>query len=420
MRLESALNTSREGLSAHGQAIAVVGDNIANASTPGFKRGRAEFRDIMGEIPDSSNSEVVSGSGDGVSIGRTRQNFETGALDITGRSLDVALTGNGFFLVGDVENPLFTRMGTFQVSTDGFLTTSAGLPVLGYQGADTTTLTSIDMNKVNIEAQATTNLQLFGNIDGTQINATPPPAGSSFKEITTAASFVASQGIFDSLGQRHDVTMCFFKGAGNQWTVQSYVNGSDTGAGVDVPVLVGQATLAFNPVGRIDEANAAAAAINGTINWANGAAASPITIDLKSFTQYAGGSLVTNAFQDGRGAGEISSYEFDTNGGIYAILDTGERAQVGSLPVAIFQNVDGLERSGSSVYSSTIDAGEMQLGTPGRGARGGLKGAALESSNVDIANQFVDLVIYQRGYQANSQVLSAASEILKGTIAMIR
>ncbi|MEI6518098.1 MAG: flagellar hook-basal body complex protein, partial [bacterium] len=195
---------------------------------------------------------------------------------------------------------------------------------------------------------------------------------------------------------------------------------SDTGAGVDVPVLVGQATLPFNPVGRIDESNAAAAAINGTINWANGAAASPITIDLKSFTQYAGGSLVTNAVQDGRGAGEISSYEFDTNGGIYAILDTGERAQVGSLPVAIFQNVDGLERSGSSVYSRTIDNGEMQLGTPGRGARGGLKGAALESSNVDIANQFVDLVIYQRGYQANSQVLSAASDILKGTIALIR
>ncbi len=420
MRLESAINTSREGINAHGQAIAVVGDNISNASTPAFKRGRAEFADIMGEITDSRNSEVGATSGDGVSIRRTRLNFEAGAVDYTGRSLDVALSGNGFFMVGDPAAPQLTRLGNFQIAADGTLQTQSGEPVLGYQGADVAQLVPINMQQVNIQATATTTLELFGNIDASLPPSTPPPPGSAFSEINTAATFVASQSIYDSLGERHDVTVCFFKNSPNQWTVQSFVNGADTGAGAGVPVQVGQVVLNFDSSGQIDPANAASSAIQGTINWANGAAASNLTIDLKAFTQFAGGSRVTNSTQDGRGGGEILAYDIDAKGGIYASLASGDRAQVGTLPVAVVQNVDGLQRQGNSLFGTTAESGQMQIGLAGQGATGELAPYSLESSNVDIANQFVELVIYQRGYQANSQVLSAANEMLKGTIALIR
>jgi flagellar hook protein FlgE len=420
MRLESAINTSREGITAHGQAIAVVGDNISNASTPAFKRGRAEFADIMGEIQDQRNAEVGPTSGDGAFIRRTRLNFEAGAVDYTGRSLDVALSGNGFFLVGDPAAPMLTRLGNFQVAADGTLQTPSGEPVLGYQGADVAQLVPINMQQVNIQATATTTMELFGNIDASLSPTTPPPPGSAFAEINNAAAFVASQSVYDSLGERHDVTLTFFKNSANQWTVQSYVNGSETGAGDNVPVLVGQVTLNFNSLGQIDEAAAPAANIQGTINWSNGAAASPLTLDLKAFTQYAGGSRVTNSTQDGRGGGEIINYDIDATGDIYALLASGERAQVGTLPVAIVQNVDGLKRQGGSLYATSSESGAMEIGFAGQGGSGELAPYSLESSNVDIANQFVELVIYQRGYQANSQVLSAASEMLKGTIALIR
>lgn len=420
MRLESAINTSREGITSHGQAIAIVGDNISNASTPAFKRGRAEFADIMGEVADSRNAEVPAGAGDGAFVRRTRLNFDAGAVDYTGRSLDVALTGNGFFLVGDPASPQLTRLGNFQVAADGTLQTQGGEPVLGYQGAGTGTLVPINMLQVNIQATATTNLELFGNVDASLPTSTPPPAGSTYAEINSAATFVAAQSIFDSLGERHDVTMCFFKNSANQWTVQSFVNGSETGAGTNVPVQVGQVTLNFDSNGKLDPANAAANVINGTINWANGAAPSNLTIDLKAFTQYAGGSRITNSTQDGRGGGDIQAYDIDATGGIYALLASGDRAQVGTLPVAIVQNIDGLQRLGGSLYGTTAEAGAMQIGLAGQGGTGELAPYSLESSNVDIANQFVELVVYQRGYQANSQVLSAASDLLKGTIALIR
>jgi len=276
------------------------------------------------------------------------------------------------------------------------------------------------VTQVTTQAVATTRVESFGNLDATLPLATLPPAGATFGEINGAASFVAAQSVFDSLGQRHDVTLAYFKTGANTWTVQGYVNGSDTGAGANVPVLLGQANLTFNSAGVIEDANAAAATINGNATWANGAAPSTLAIDLSAFTQYAGGSRLANSVQDGKGGGDITGYAVDETGGIFAMLESGERAQVGTLPIAVVQNIDGLERSGSGVYTTTSRSGQLVLGQAGTGPNGQIKAGALESSNVDIANQFVELVIYQRGYQANSQVLSAASEMLKGTIAMIR
>jgi flagellar hook protein FlgE len=178
--------------------------------------------------------------------------------------------------------------------------------------------------------------------------------------------------------------------------------------------------MTFNGNGFIGDAERPGSQLQMTANWSNGAAASNVTVDMSNFTQFAGSSLINNITQDGRGAGNISGYEFEPDGTIFARLDTGERSQVGTLPLALFKSSDGLERTGTSTYSQSEASGELEIGRAGVGLRGTIEGRTLERSTVDIAKQFVDLVIYQRGYQANSQVLSAANELLQGTIQLIR
>lgn len=420
MRLETALLSSREGITAHGQAISVIGDNIANSNTTGFKQSRAEFDDLMAEVPDDRGAGVVSGAGNGVSVGRVRTIYEPGMVESTGRELDVAIQGGGFFLVGDPTAPQFTRAGAFQIDKDGYLVNGSGLRVLGYMAADQTALTPINMFDVKTAGVATTALKLFGNINGATADVAVPQNPATFRDLTKDASFSSSNSVYDSLGARHDIQLTYFKTGAYSWTVQAHVDGEDTGGTKGQPVLLGQTTLTFDGTGVVPAANQAAAVITANPAWANGAAAGAFTIDLSSFTQYAGSSQIVNTSQDGQSAGDVQSYAFEKDGKIYANLDSGSSVLLGSLPLATIRNVDGLVRSGSSVFSKGETAGETTIGRANSGSRGALAGRSLERSTVDIASQFVDLVVYQRGYEANSNALSAANDLIKGTIALLR
>jgi flagellar hook protein FlgE len=420
MRLESALLTSREGITAHGQAIAVVGDNIANVSTTAYKTARPEFTDILGEAAGARNSATVTGAGDGVQVGRVRTIQESGPIEVTGRELDVSISGGGFFMVGAADAPQLTRAGNLEINAQGNLSTSFGQEILGYSGADLANLGAINMFAVNTVGIATTQVQMYGNVNGSAPVAQPPANPEKFRDVNDALSFGASQVIYDSQGTRHDVLVAFFRTATNTWQVRAYAEGSEVGGTAGAPTLLGEATLTFNGNGSIEEAQRAGAQLNVTANWVNGAAPTNATIDLGNFTQFSGNSLINNIIQDGRGVGSISGYEFETDGRIFARLDTGERSQVGTIPLAVFKSSDGLLRTGTSAYSPSEESGELEVGKAGIGLRGSIEGKTLERSTVDIAKQFVDLVVYQRGYQANSQVLSAASELLQGTIQLIR
>jgi flagellar hook protein FlgE len=420
MRLESALRTSQEGITAHGQAIAVIGDNISNASTTAFKEQRAEFDDLLSQRQNDKNSEVVAGVGNGVEVARVRLNFENGPINDTGRDLDLALTGNGFFLVGDPAAPKLTRVGTFQVSSDGFLTTSNGLQVLGYSGSDTTTLGPIRLDQLDTKAQPTGLIEIFGNLDAAARLSNPPANPVDFRALSNEASFVSTHNVFDATGVRHDVQVYYFKTATNQWTAQAYVNGSDVGQAANQPVLLGQTNLQFNELGQINDAERAQVVINMNPTWANGAGGTPVTISLGSFSQFAGGPRVTNTRQDGRGNGDVLGFQVEPDGKVFGILNTGDRVQAGTLAVGTVPNRDGLERQGDSVFAVTSDSGALAIGTAQVGGRGGVQGQALEGSNVDLSGQFVDMIVYQRGYQASSQVFSTASDLLKNTIALIR
>lgn len=420
MRLESAMNASREGLKVHGQALAVTGDNISNVSTTSYKTSRTEFADLVREGFEGRESSVGDAGGAGVTVQTVRQIHTNGSIEPTGRELDVAITGNGYFMVGSVEDTRYTRAGNFEVRADGVLTTADGLPVLGFQG-DATALGEINMQNLNLAGSPTTTVAMFGNIDASAAVTTVPQNPASFRELSAAATARADVEVYDSLGEVHGVSIYFFKTAANTWTAQAYIDGGETNGTENVPQALGQATqMQFGSDGLIAEAARAGTALTLAPAFNNGAAAGNITVNLGSFTQYAGSSQVAGVEKDGQSAGDIESYEFLADGTIQAVLSTGGRARVGALQLADFVNKDGLDRIGSSLYRARPEAGAPVVGAPGTGTVGGIEARALERSTVDISEQFVNLIVYQRGYQANSQMMSATTQLLRETIQLIR
>lgn len=421
MRLESALFASREGLSASGQAIAVVGDNVANANTTAYKTSRVEFGDLFASGKDATAPDSVPQSGSGVQVSRVRQIHETGVIEATGRPLDVGIAGDGFFMAGDTAAPLYTRAGNFAVNADGLLVTADGTPVLGLQGSGTT-LGTLNLKDIQATGKATSLATLYGNLDSSAVVGPAPTTPATFNEIQAASPFVVpSLEVNDSLGGSHAVTLAFFKSSPNTWTAHAYMDGGELGQTAGVPVEVGSATgLSFTTNGIIAAENKAAAKMTVNAAYTGGAAAGQFTIDLSSFTQFAGSSGVNSLSQDGQGAGNVKSYEFLPTGELNAVLDTGAIVQIGTLQLAQFPNVDGLVRAGNAAFRTSTTSGTPKLSRPGSDGTGKLEAASLERSTVDLANQFVDLVLYQRGYQANSQTFGAANQLLQGTIALIR
>ena len=421
MRLETALFSSREGISAHGQAIAVVGDNISNANTIAFRASRVEFGDLVAEGGSGRESTTISGGGCGVGISSIRATQEMGVIENTGRTLDVAIEGRGFFMVGDATAPSYSRAGNLAVNESGLLVNPNGETVLGFSGAAGATLGTLNVSAVDVAGQSTSALGVVGNLDSGSAITTVPNNPATFTELSTTADFMANLTAYDSLGGAHEVTVGFFKTAANTWTAQAYIDGGEVGGTAGVPVqLGGNAALEFGTDGRIAEANQGAASITAAPAYSGGAAAGSFTIDMKSFTQYAGSHQIASITQDGQGSGTIDGYDIQSDGKFFANLSNGQNILIGTLQLADFNNPEGLQRSGNGLYSGSSAAGEKRTGNPGEGGIGTIKGSSLERSTVDIANQFVDLVMYQRGYQASSQTLNAASTLLRDTLQLIR
>jgi len=421
MRIESALYSGKAGLMAHGQAISVIGDNIANSNTTGFKSSRVEFADLLSEGLEGRQSTTLAPVGSGVAVNAVRQMFEGGLIEPTGRQLDAGIDGEGFFMCGDVTNPYYSRAGNFFINSEGLLVNSDGETVLGLLPGGTA-LSTINMYAAGTASGVATSMaKLVGNLDA-QSSATAVSANpQSFNEIARLASYVTGFSVYDSLGQMHNVTLAFFKTGANAWTAQAYMDGADVGGMAGVPVQIGgNAALTFTSAGTIDPASAAAAVITAAPNYSNGAAAGNFAINLASFTQYAAPSSLASVTQDGKGVGNVKGYEIQSDGRILAIMDSGTTQTIATIQLANFGNKDGLDRVGNTMFRADETAGERVTGSPGTGALGKLVGGALERSTVDIASQFVELVLYQRGYQANSQTFSVASDMIRETIQLMR
>ena len=419
MRLESALTASREGLISHGSAISVIGDNVANTSTVGYKKSRTEFESMLSQ----AGAGDFEPSGGGSAVQKVRSIFSPGILEQTGRSLDAGVAGEGFFVLGSTTNQttpsFYTRAGNFSMTSEGILTSNDGKPVLGYAGTATSgALSTLNLRKVATASTPTSSASIVGNLDVRAEGkaSAPSETPASFNELAANSTTTQTVEVYDSLGNKQTIALYFTKlQETGKWKVQAFVDGGTNGGTAGVPKQIGSSELTFDSNGVMTAGGTFTAQTTFT-----GAAQSNIAFDISQMTQYAANSAQSGAVVDGIASGQIKSYEIRKNGAIIASLDNGSFAQVGTLALASFNNIDALQRSGANQFTYTGSADAVITAAPQTQGLGEVEGGSLERSSVDIATEFTDLVVLQRGYQGNSQVLNATSQLLQQTLQLIR
>lgn len=430
----NGLFSGRAGIASHGTAIAVVGDNIANASTLGFKAARAEFEDL---IAGGQASGRVIGSGSSVSAISTI--FEQGTLEFTSRPLDIAIDGNGFFVVADGSQRFYTRAGNFKVNSSGFIVNQNGLAVMGFPAGGSGALEPINVNTVSQDSVATGAVAIAGNVDAgastiavasipatTDAGDAPTGVTTTYAELNDAAEFSTVVEIFDSLGASHTITYFFFHTNSNEYTVQGYVNSEEvdpSGTDTGLPRLIvdssnaGDITMTFDGDGTRNNAPAAGSSdLQVVVPWSNGSSASTVDISFDPFTQFSTSSSVVAISQDGQGIGTVTSLSIEEDGRVFGLLSNGQNAVIGTIGLANFANADGLSRIGNQLLQQSADSGEPVIGAPSTGTLGVLQSGSVELSTVDIANEFVKLITLQRGFQASSRIITTINQLLSEII----
>ncbi len=416
MGLFTGIHIGKEAMSTHAFALNTVSNNLANMNTPGYKTDRPEFETLLA---DSMGSllEDPTGSGNGVRPTDASMILTQGTIDATGRDLDLAVDGNGYFIVRNANGgkpiDLFTRAGNFETDPEGNIVTKSGEQVLGYTTASPTTPVPINIRNVTTSATPSANVAITGNLNSGAALGTVPAGGATFTQISAAAEFRNSISLTDSLGAAHNVSLFFYHTGPTAWTAQAYVDGAETGGTAGTPVLVGTSTITTDNTGA-----QAAGATPMTINaaWNNGAAAQTTTLDTSGMTGFSSPSNVGSVTNDGVPNGAVSSISVGTDGSILASLTNGQTVTIAQLALAGFNNPGGLTKLTNNNFGAGSATGEQITGKPETSGFGRIRGASLELSNVDPATQFIDLIQYQRGYQAGSQVVSTFNEIIRTTL----
>ncbi len=412
MRLESGLFIGKDSLVSHGTAINTVADNLANSNTPGYKAERAEFATLLADGEGSLFGDGYN-AGNGVFVPNINTVHNQGSIEQTNRSLDFAVQGQGLFITQNGTNTYYTRAGNFSSDPTGNLTTQDGDTVMGFTTASPDTPVALNLNTVASAAAPTTAIKLTGNLDSSQAAALSTGPFTTVTDLNANATYRNVVEMIDSLGNRHSVDMYFFKVDNLNWQAQAYVDGGEVGGTIGTPTNIGTGNIAFTNTG-VQAAGAAPMTI--TAAWGNGAAASTVAVDLSGFTGYGSPSSISSITADGTIPGNPTGFEVDENGVLSATLSNGETATIGTIALAFFQNPSALEKVGNNKYVITEDAGTPDIGAPNSESRGQTKGSSLETSTVDPASEFVNMIRYQRGYQAGSQVIQTVNELLDQTI----
>lgn len=398
----------------------IIGNNLANVNTTAYKGSRVTFQDMLAQtLRGASRPGGNLGGlnpvqfGLGVVIAGTDVNVEQGSLAATNRATDFAIQGNGFFVVGNGESLAYTRDGAFNLDANGDLVRQAsGERLLGWTADQATGL--IDTNqpvgpsssiRVPIGArtavQVTTVTTVAGNLDSRAFST----AG------TQSTSFAMR--VFDTLGSEHLVTATLTEDAvtPNQWNWTLTAGGGDT--------VTGGGALVFDPAtGDLLSGNPGSMTI--TPPAASGVPAFTVDLDFGAISQRASEMQVQMSSQNGFAPGSLSSFSVGTDGVLTGLYTNGLTRPLGQMAMAVFPNFGGLERSGSNVWRQTDNSGIPVIGTPRTGGRGYVNAGFLEQSNIDISNEFTDLIITQRGFQANTKVVTTVDEMLQDLINMKR
>jgi len=414
MRLETSLFAGRESLISHGTALNTIGDDLANSNTPGYKATRVDFADIFaGGTSNLFGGPIQTGSGSQVSSVSINHRLQ-GTMEQTGRSLDAGIVGNGWFVLQDGDQRSYTRAGNFTTDPEGNIVSADGLKVLGYTSSSPDTPVPLNVENLVGTSTATTSVSINGSLDPVSPLVEAIPAGVTFKELNATASYTNTFKAIDSLGNKRDVSLYFYRTANLTWDVRAYVDGAQAGGVAGTPVAVGAGRITVGPDGKQPEGTVNTMAL--TPAWGDGAAAGNIALDLSKFSSTAGASSLTNISTDGFRGGVVSSVGFSNEGKLTAVLETGEELNIAELAIADFNSPDNLERVGNNNFKETTESGVATIAKAGTGGMGAVKGTSLETSNVDPANVFVKMIQIQQGYRASSQVIQAVNDLVKATI----
>lgn len=399
------------GLRNHQIRMDVIGNNIANVNTVGYKKSRVTFQDMLSQNIRGASAPQGGLGGTNpqqVGLGMTINSVDTihtqGSSETTGKVTDMMVDGDGFFVVGDGQDNYYTRAGNFDFDSAGNLVNSSGLVVQGWManaaGAIDTTqpIAGIQIPKGQaIQPRATANAILVGNLDATAVNP-----DTHVRTIT----------VYDSLGQSHNLNITFTKNANPlEWDVTI----SDPGWTV-APAIAG------GPV-RFDAAGALVAPAGGTLTITGtppNANAVNIAVDVSSLTGYDAESNVELNSQDGYSSGVLNGYSIDKTGVITGRFSNGLSKQLAQVALSNFNNPGGLLKAGENLYTASNNSGQPQIGTAGSGGRGDISPGKLEMSNVDLSQEFTDMIITQRGFQANSRIITVSDEMLQELVNLKR
>ena len=388
------------GMNAASKQLDVIGNNIANSATVGFKSASISFADIY------AGSKV----GMGVKVASVLQNFNDGTTTSTNNSLDVAISGNGFFRLVDSSGQIYyTRNGQFQLDAERNIVSADGLKLTGYLATGTPPQIQqgaapgpLKISQEMLNASATSKASLQTNLNSNSkvpekqpINATDADTFNYSTTITT----------YDSLGNQRNVQLFYVKTADNQWDVH-YLDSSDPNA-----TLQTLGKMEFDSSGKLISDPEMTINLNGI----NGSADNTFTLSLASSTQQNMGKelgSVKTPIVDGYAAGDLVGYSINDDGTIYGIYSNQQTMLLGQIAMADFANVNGLESAGNNNWRSTLNSGAEVLGSANSGTFGSLASGAVESSNVDMSQELVNMIVAQRNYQSNSQTIKTQDQIL--------
>ena len=423
MSIWSSLFSGSSGLDAFGQAIGVVSDNIANVSTVGFKNSKASFADVLGGM--ASNGQR---SGNGVMMSGPEVQFGQGSIQQTGRSLDLALQGDGFFVMkgalGGATGDYFSRDGRFSVSKDGFLEGMSGLKVQGFnidQAGNVGTVAEDILISGEVSPVPTTAVSMSLNLDA---EATPLVDAFDPANPKATSNYTTSVTVYDSLGKAHDVEVHFRAQGAGAWEWRATVDGASIEGGASgESTEVAGGSLLFLPDGSLDVESPDAT----TIDFRDATAGQAIAFDFgdavstdegtgrAGITQNAAPSEMRSLEQNGYAAGSLLDVEISQTGDLRAVYSNGEQRDVARLAIANFSAESELQRAGSGMFAATKESGTPSIGEAGNGGRASLSAGAIEGSNVDLGAELVTLIAYQRAFQANARTVSTADEMLTET-----
>ena len=407
------------GLNGAATSLDVIGNNIANVSTVGFKQAHAQFSDVFASSLNGANS---NGVGIGTAVTKIAQEFTQGNISDSNNPLDIAINGGGFFRMNDNGAHSYSRNGQFHVDKDGFIVNANKLNLTGFKAdANGKILPSpsvnLQLDTSDIAPHATTRFETSFNLDSrTTVPAVIPAFNANDADTYTNTT---SGSIYDSLGNQHVLTLFFQKNAANSWDTYASINGETDAAGVPIGVtLDGGASTAItfdgNGVLTAPVTPIAVSVDLATLDPTNGAT-TPLDfeLDFSNASQFGSNFGVNSLVQDGFTSGRLAGFNVSDLGVISGTYTNGETQALGQVVLANFANPNGLSSLGGNQWAETADSGQPVIGTPGTSTLGVLQSSAVEDSNVDLTSELVNMITAQRMYQANAKTIETQDAILQ-------